>query len=164
MTLLFKKKNSLSKNQEKESTKLIRELKNIHTIDLISNSSNFLEKILWFCIAIIGILWLVDIIWVVIQDENPKITRNEYINLPEMKYPAMTLCYDGFTKYGIAERLGNYFDPNFPLPNEFKDILKKIIDRTLNFKLTDIENSEYGSYDYMKECPSLKTPWCKVVI
>ena len=29
-----------------------------------------------------------------------------------MKYPAITICPKVSTKYGIAERLGNYLDPN----------------------------------------------------
>ena len=29
-----------------------------------------------------------------------------------LKYPAVTICPTVSTKYGIAERLGNYIDPN----------------------------------------------------
>ena len=29
-----------------------------------------------------------------------------------LKYPAVTICPKVSTKYGIAERLGNYIDPN----------------------------------------------------
>ena len=30
----------------------------------------------------------------------------------DLKYPAVTICTKVSTKYGIAERLGNYIDPN----------------------------------------------------
>ena len=30
----------------------------------------------------------------------------------DLKYPAVTICPKVSTKYGIAERLGNYIDPN----------------------------------------------------
>ena len=39
--------------------------------------------------------------------------------LSELKYPAMTVCSKDSVKYALAERLGNYLDPEKYLPEEF---------------------------------------------
>ena len=54
----------------------------------------------------------------------------------DLKYPAVTICPKVSTKYGIAERLGNYIDPN-NLPDKAlslkKEIFKYVLDKKLSY-------------------------------
>ena len=40
------------------------------------------------------------------------------VHLSELKYPAITVCSKDSVKYALAERLGNYLDPEQELPEE----------------------------------------------
>ena len=44
------------------------------------------------------------------------------MKLSELDYPAVTICSEGSTMYGVAERLGNYLNPETDLPNELLSI------------------------------------------
>ena len=115
------------------------ELRRITTIDLVSKSSNLLEKLLWSLIGIIGTIWAVYFITLqVIQlysitnfsiiflqvttflkviswDESPSVLIQGNIETTDLKYPAVTICPKVSTRYGIVERLGNYINPlNLP--------------------------------------------------
>ena len=89
------------------------ELRNITTVDLVYNARCFFEKLLWATIGIIGTIWAFVFfesqfkLW----NESPWLTTRAHVHLSEVKYPAITFCSDGATKYAIAERLGNYIDP-----------------------------------------------------
>ena len=89
------------------------ELRNITTVDLVYNARCFFEKLLWAAIGIIGTIWAFVFfesqfkLW----NESPWLTTRAHVHLSEVKYPAITFCSDGSTKYAIAERLGNYIDP-----------------------------------------------------
>ena len=89
------------------------ELRNITTVDLVYNAKCFFEKLLWATIGIIGTIWAFVFfesqfkLW----NESPWLTTRAHVHLSEVKYPAITFCSDGATKYAIAETLGNYIDP-----------------------------------------------------
>ena len=89
------------------------ELRNITTVDLVYNARCFFEKLLWATIGIIGTIWAFVFfesqfkLW----NESPWLTTRAHVHLSEVKYPAITFCSDGATKYAIAETLGNYIDP-----------------------------------------------------
>ena len=47
--------------------------------------------------------------------ESPSVLTQGKIETTDLKYPAVTICPKVSTRYGIAERLGNYIDPlNLP--------------------------------------------------
>ena len=49
---------------------------------------------------------------------NSSLVTKGHIKLSDINYPAITMCSKGSTKYALAERLGNYFDPKYELPDE----------------------------------------------
>ena len=92
--------------------KVWKELRNITTIDLAFQAKNILEKILWVIIGIIGTVWVFYFIGVQFKfwAQHPyHVTKGDF-KLADINYPAITICSKGSTKYGIAERLGNYID------------------------------------------------------
>ena len=99
---------------------LMDELKDITTIGLAIKATNILEKILWATILLIGTIWAFHFITIQFQmwDAQPFIVMKADVSLAELSYPAMTICSHGSTKYAIAERLGNYIDPE-------SDVLEK---------------------------------------
>ena len=69
----------------------------------------------------------------------------------DFKHPAVTICPKVSTKYGIAERLGNYIDPN-KLPEEAlslkREIFKCRFDKLLEIdKNYNDENFVQNDYD-----------------
>ena len=54
--------------------------------------------------------------------ENPKFITEGNVELSELDYPAVTICSEGSTMYGVAERLGNYLIHETDLPNELLSI------------------------------------------
>ena len=96
------------------------ELRNITTIDLACKAASVLEKILWIIIFISGTVWAVYFISVqfISFDENASVLIQGNSEEIELKYPAITICPKVSTKYGIAERLANYIDPDL-LPEKF---------------------------------------------
>ena len=89
------------------------ELRNITTVDLAFKAGCILEKLLWVTIGIIGTIWASVFISSQFElwNESPWLTTRAHVHLSEVKYPAITFCSDGATKYAVAERLGNYIDP-----------------------------------------------------
>ena len=98
---------------------LLDELRNITTLDLAYKASTILEKILWVLICITGTIWAVYFInlqflsW----EESPSVIIQGKLDSADLKYPAVTICPKFSNKYAIAERLGNFIDPN-NLPEE----------------------------------------------
>ena len=56
------------------------------------------------------------------------------IDEKSLKYPAVTICPKVSTKYGIAERLGNYIDPN-NLPEKVLTLKKELFKCRFNSPL-----------------------------
>ena len=102
---------------------LFAELRNITTIDLACKAASVLEKILWIIIFISGTVWAVYFISVqfISFDENASVLIQGNSEEIELKYPAITICPKVSTKYGIAERLANYIDPD-QLPEKFMQL------------------------------------------
>ena len=44
--------------------------------------------------------------------ENPSVLIQGNIEATDLKYPAVTICPKVSTRYGIAERMGNYIQPS----------------------------------------------------
>ena len=103
------------------------ELRNITTIGLAHKAANFLEKGLWAFIGITGTIWAFYFIshQFISFDQNASVLIQGNSEETKLKYPAITICPEVSTKYGIAERLGNYIDSDqlperlLPLKREF---------------------------------------------
>ena len=111
---------------------LIDELKGIKTFDLVTKGANMLEKVVWGVVFIAGMLWAAYFMvnevksWQV----HPTIVSNKIVKLSDIPNPAITFCSESSTKFAIAERLGNYLDPNRGLPKEFLDIREILLKYT----------------------------------
>ena len=68
-----------------------------------------MTSLIWFSL----ILFLKAISW----GESPSVLIQGNVEKTDLKYPAVTLCPKVSSRYGIAERLGNYIDP-LNLPKE----------------------------------------------
>ena len=109
----------MAPNDQKEKIK--EELLNITSLNLISHSKNIVEKILWAAIAIIGSIFIFDVVYTQVQywEDHPSVTSLQMMKLDDFKLPAVTFCHKGLQKYSIVERLANYIDPEKNLPVEF---------------------------------------------
>ena len=134
--------------------KVWKELRNITTIDLAFQAKNILEKILWVIIGIIGTVWVFYFIGVQFKfwAQHPyHVTKGDF-KLADINYPAITICSKGSTKYGIAERLGNYIDSSKVRLKDFP--VKLLLLYAASF--TDFQN-----HYYYGECDTGDTG-CKV--
>ena len=84
------------------------------------------------------------------------------------KNPAVTICPKVSTKYGIAERLGNYIDPN-KLPEKalslkreiFKCRFDTLLEIDKNYNDENFIQSDYGSgWDKTQMLSSFLLPYC----
>ena len=97
---------------------IVQELKAISTVDLTSKAANYMEKLFWGTLGIIGIIWAIYFTAIVIKDENPIIKTIQDRALTETEKPAITICPHGSTKFTVAERLGNFLAVKADIPNE----------------------------------------------
>ena len=151
-----------------KKTEWFSELKNVQTVGLLSTSTNVLENIIWATFGIIGIAWAFYFVpqnykvW----ENNPSIITQANMDLSQIQYPAISIATSGTPKYAIAERLGNFVDPN-KLPKNFKKMRVLLLECTL-FK-EKIQKKDRDYYNaYQNECifsfslmPSEKSA-CKV--
>ena len=99
---------------DKNKAKLREELDGITTLNLFLNSANILEKLLWVTIAVLGTLFIYDIVfaqWTYWQ-LHPGVTSVARKKLAKIEPPAITLCSSGLQNYGFFERIVNHIDPN----------------------------------------------------
>ena len=122
------------------------ELKNIGSIDLTCKATNVLEKILWISFGLVGIGWFAFFMIGVIEDINPLTSIREDIKLKDVNYPAITICSDSTAKYALAERLGNYIDPNIVLPDKLKLWMTNFINDTINIYI------DKSTKNYFMDC------------
>ena len=104
---------------DKNKAKLREELDGITTLNLFLNSTNILEKLLWVTIAVLGTLFIYDIVFAQLTywQMHPDITVYGRKKLAEIEPPAITLCSSGLQKYGLIERMANYIDPKKDVPH-----------------------------------------------
>ena len=62
-----------------------------------------------------------------------------------LEYPAVTICPKISTKYGIAERLGNYIDPN-KLPEKVLLLKKELLKCKIPSAMEVEKKMFHGSY------------------
>ena len=133
-----------------------KELRNITTIDLAFQAKNILEKILWAIIGIIGTVWVFYFIGVQFKfwAQHPYLVTKGDFKLADITYPAITICSKGSTKYGIAERLGNYIDSSKVRVKDFP------VNLLLLYAASTKEITDDG-FDYSKDykAPCLEGTW-----
>ena len=97
------------------------------------------------CPLIPGTYWLVCLLFKLISTtflqviswgESPTVLIQGNIETTDLKYPAVTLCSKVSTRYGIAERLGNYIDP-LNLPTAFLSIRHDYFMCAIGFLMKD---------------------------
>ena len=106
------------------------ELRNFTTVNLIADASSILEKVFWALIAILGTLFIIDVVVIQLDywRENPILVTKQTLKLSDMPLPSMTFCHKGLQKYGIVERLGNYIDPEKEIPEEVFNVRNEFIE------------------------------------
>ena len=104
-------------------------LETITTFDLTCKATNILEKALWITIFIIGAAWAYYFIThqFVLWRESPFLTTQGDAELSDLNNPAVTVCLGGSTKYAVAEKLGNYYNPNITLPKELLKLQETLL-------------------------------------
>ena len=98
-------------------SKLRNELKNVRSIDLAWESVNYVERGFWMLLAVLGIAWACYFIpgQIELWKESPSIVTKGQAELSDLKYPGISIRMPGSTKYGIAERMGNFLKSDDPL-------------------------------------------------
>ena len=98
------------------------ELDDVSSYHRTLNARNVCEKILWISIAICGTAFIFHIVknQFIYWDENQVLITKKSISLSELKKPSVTYCNKALHKFGVAERLINYFDSG---TGSSKDIL-----------------------------------------
>ena len=105
------------------------ELRNITTVNLMSNATSILEKILWIIIAFLGSFFIYEVFKTQLKNwnENPTLQTKTIRKLSEMPLPSMTFCHKGVQKYGVAEKLANMIDPEKEIPKEVLTIRNEFL-------------------------------------
>ena len=167
-------------NMSKRSCKCneaITEIENITTIGLACKAQTILEKLFWILLGVGGFGWSVYFIsqQFIIWSNNPLIIQKSDVELNEINYPAITICSQTSTRYAIAERLGNYIDPE-NMPEELLSLLERMkmcpLSCTLDANGTCFDSypASLGSHSffyrsyYIRNCNSadLDAKGCKV--
>ena len=78
-------------------------------------------------------------------EKSPLVLIQDNIDEKLLKYPAVTICPKVSTKYGIAERLGNYIDPN-KLPEKALLLKKELFKCKINSPMTVIDNERVDGF------------------
>ena len=135
--------------KQNKGRKFVDELKSIKSIDLTWKAVNVLEKLLWGIIGILGVVFAVYFTALQLKswEEGVSIITKGNFDLSNIKYPGITICPQVSTKYAIAERLGNFLDPN-NLPEQLKLLLEKIQNCVYSNFLEQYFALDFGDYDW----------------
>ena len=102
------------------------ELWNFRFLQLAKFTSHLVEKVFWIILALSGMIWFVYYMSTIfmVWNINKTVVSKADVQLSDIKTPALTFCSKSATKYGIAERLGNYLDPKKTLKSEHLQWIK----------------------------------------
>ena len=144
------KKGKEPKKEMKKRVVLTEQLRGIASINYAFKAANIMEKILWASMFLIGILYAIYFTVQMFNSSSSIISKID-IKLPDLNYPAMTICPQGTTKYAIAERLGNYLDGNSDFLEKFPS-LKDIASCIVPLTNTKCKGANRGHISYYLEC------------
>ena len=80
------------------------ELRKITTVNLLLNSTNILEKIMWIMIAFFGSFFFYEVFKTQLKNwsENPTLQTKTIMKLSDMPLPSITLCHKGMAYQTIS--------------------------------------------------------------
>ena len=121
------------------------ELRNITTLNFIASTSSILEKIFWALIAILGTLFIYDVVYIQLENwkDNPTLVTREMKKLSDMPLPSMTFCHKGLQKYGPVEHFGNFIDPEKEIPEEVFAIRNEFLKVQFEKIKVDLSNTKF---------------------
>ena len=127
---------------------ILEELKNFTTLNLIANTSSILEKIFWASIAILGTLFIYNVVFVQLQnwEDNPTLITTEMKRLSNMPLPSVTFCHKGLEKYGVVEQLANYIDPEKQVPKEVVAIRNEFLKLQIRKRSKDLDGTDFCTW------------------
>ena len=138
-------------------------VKEIKTVGLTFKTQHIFEKLLWILIGVFGLGWSTYFILIQVftWNESPLIIQKNYMKLDQIDYPGITICSQTSTRYSIAERLGNYINPQ-NIPTGLVNLQERMKMCPLQCTLT-LEGKCFDNYDgnkktfthrsyYMKKC------------
>lgn len=102
-------------------------VRDIKTIVLAMKAKFWIEKLFWFVVGMMGLSISIYFMMtnVMTWHENSLILQKSNFALEEVNNPAITICSDVSSRYAIAERMGNYVDPE-NIPEKLKDLEEKL--------------------------------------
>ena len=135
------------------------ELRGIKSLDLLLKAGNVFEKLFWLVVFILGMAWATYFLSSELESwqEIPSIITYKQLKLSELQSPAITFCSPSSTKFAIAERLGNYLNADYSLPDKFLRIRKLMVKEFLR----SITGEPLPEEDVPPACPSNN---CKVIM
>ena len=121
------------------------ELRNFPTVNLMADASSILEKVFWALIAILGTLFIIDVVVIQLDywSENPILITKQTMKLSDMQLPSMTFCHKGLHKYGLVERLANFIDPGKDVPKEVLEIRNDFISIQFEAIKEELEGTDF---------------------
>ena len=122
------------------------EFKTIKSIAMSCKAKSVLEKVMWAIVGIIGVIWVIYFIIEIIKDHNPKIAWVKDTNIRELKYPAISICSEITTKIDVAERIGNYFNGDIEIVDEWKELRRKLLEKVFSSEVLVIQRNVHGIY------------------
>ena len=153
--------NSVSKSIKEEILKF-------RTLELISTVNGIIEKIFWSLIALAGTIWFFYFMSFQIKlwNENKIVISPAATKLSDIKYPAVTFCSPSANKYGVAERLGNYLNPNIKVNHEFLTWIRKVAVNCISHNGTNKDMISTSDSMYKQYCVQMSPndTACKVKI
>ena len=106
--------------------------KDARSIELACNAVSFFEKFFWSTFGFVGIIWACYFIpsQIRLWGNNPTMITWKPSPLSLMNYPAVTIAPKQIIKYGIAEQIGNYINPD-NIPENFLELKKMLLESAL---------------------------------
>ena len=100
--------------------KLKKEILGFRTIGLMKSATLIIEKLFWLLITMAGTMWFLFFVAFQINlwNTHNTVATKAQLELSDIDYPAVTFCSHVANKQGIAERFGNYLNPNAKLKDE----------------------------------------------
>ena len=115
------------------------------------NSNHLVEKIFWSIIGLLGIFGMSCLFFIQIESwsSNPIMVSRQWVDLPEIEFPAITFCHQGNTRLEVADRLLQAADKKSPKMRALRSLFLKhtleyLVEKNeVNGELIEIEPTKY---------------------
>ena len=117
-----------------EVAELKEELNDISSYHRMLKSKNVLEKLLWISIALCGTGFIFHIVQnqLIYWNENQVLITKKSVALSEIEKPAVTYCNKALHKYGVAEKILNYYNGSEEVMSMRNEILSSYLQTRVN--------------------------------